>query len=154
MDEDEFKSAYEEVNDAPCAFAKAVLRRCCGCSRAQRVYIAEREAVACKSPRGLQRCTQVLDRLRHNSLFALRLTHIEGSLPHAKEMKVQCGGLLGLQSALSPGHTVAATVEDINGLIQKAIEHYESLDRLPYREIVKHVTTYQVRHGRNHHGAR
>ena len=38
MEENEFKNTYADYNSNPCAFYKAVLRRCAGCSRAQKVF--------------------------------------------------------------------------------------------------------------------
>lgn len=145
MDEREFKKAFKDVNDAPCVFAKAILRRCCRCSRSQKLFIAEREAVACKSPGGRQRCAEVLGVLHGKATFALRLPHPEAVLPHGKELKVQCGGMLGLQQALLPDQADADTVEDIIDLLENAIEDYGSVEALPYSEVVKGITGFQPR---------
>lgn len=145
MDEKEFKKAFKDVNDAPCVFAKAILRRCCQCSRAQKLFLAEREAVACKSPGARQRCAEVLEVLHGKAIFALRLSHAESVLPHGKELKVQCGGMLGLQQALLPERTEAETVDDINGLLEEAIKDYGSVEALPYGEVVKGITSFQPR---------
>jgi len=145
MDEKEFKKAFKDVNDAPCVFAKAILRRCCGCSRAQKLFLAEREAVACKSPGARQRCAEVLAVLHEKAQFALHLPHAESVLPHGKELKVQCGGMLGLQQALVPEQPNAAGVEDINGLLEEALEECGTVDALPYGEVVKGITGFQPR---------
>jgi hypothetical protein len=145
MDEKEFKKTFRDVNEAPCVFAKAILRRCCRCSRSQKLFIAEREAVACRSPGARQRCAEVLGQLRNKAMFALRLPHQEAVLPHGKELKVQCGGMLGLQQALLPEQPDADIVEDINGLLENALEDYGSVESLPYGEVVKGITSFQPR---------
>jgi len=145
MDEKEFKKAFKDVNDAPCVFAKAILRRCCRCSRSQKLFIAEREAVACKSPGARQRCAEVLEVLHSKAIFALRLPHAESILPHGKELKVQCGGMLGLQQALLPEQANAEVVEDINSLLEDAIEDFGTVEALPYGEVVKGITGFQPR---------
>ncbi len=145
MDEKEFKKAFKDVNDAPCVFAKAILRRCCRCSRSQKLFIAEREAVACKSPGARQRCTEVLEVLHSKAIFALHLPHAMSVLPHGKELKVQCGGMLGLQQALLPAQSDADTVEDINGLLENALKDYGEVEALPYGEVVKGITSFQPR---------
>jgi hypothetical protein len=139
MDEEEFKSTYAVVNDRPCVFGKASLRRCSGCSRAQRLFIAEREAVACRSPAGHERCGALAVRLRQAALFALHMTHLDGPLPHGKEIKVECGGLSGLARAVhqEPG--------DVFATLDAALAAWPSLDNLPYNEIVKAVVAYQPR---------
>jgi len=144
MDEKEFKKAFKDVNDAPCVFAKAILRRCCRCSRSQKLFIAEREAVACKSPGARQRCAEVLAVLHDKATFALKLPHPEAVLPHGKELKVQCGGMLGLQQALL-GQDDSDVVEDINGLLENALKDYDTIEALPYSEVVKGVTSFQPR---------
>lgn len=146
MDEQRFKQTYGQLNDRPCVFAKAVLRRCCGCTRAQRIYIAEREAVACLSPAGQERCQSFVDTLREKARFALHLTHSEGQLPHGKELKVQCGGLLGLHRVLSDAPVTQ--VADVNGLLDWAIGRWGSVDALPYSEIMPAVVHYEARPGK------
>lgn len=145
MDEKEFKKAFKDVNDAPCVFAKAILRRCCRCSRSQKLFIAEREAVACKSPGARQRCAEVLAKLHDKAIFALHLPHAETVLPHGKELKVQCGGMLGLQQALLPEQPEHEIVEDINALLESALEDYGTVDALPYSEVVKGITGFLPR---------
>lgn len=143
MDEKEFKATYRDYNDSPCVFAKALLSRCAGCSRAQKLNIAEREAMACKSDAARQQCLELLPLLRSKALFALRLTHVEGPLPHGKEMKVQCGGLRGLRAALEPD--ADGLVADVYGLVSQAAATFGGLAALPYGEIVKVVVGYQPR---------
>ncbi len=146
MEENEFKKTFRSVNNAPCVFAKAILRRCCACSRSQKLFIAEREAVACKSPGGRQRCEEVLEVLRDKATFALKLQQIDGPLPHAKELKVQCGGMLGVEESLT--HQAAERVEDIHQLLESAFAEYGSAETLPYSEVVRTITSFQPRNKR------
>ena len=143
MEEKEFKKTFRSVNDAPCIFAKAILRRCCTCSRSQKLFIAEREAVACKSPGGRQRCEEVLEVLRGKAAFALKLQQIDGPLPHAKELKVQCGGMLGVQESLT--HEPSELVADIHQLLENAFAEYGSAETLPYSEVVRTITSFLPR---------
>jgi hypothetical protein len=143
MEESEFKKTWRTVNSAPCLFAKALLRRCCGCSRSQKIFIAEREAVSCLSPGGRQRCDEVLAVLRNKAAFALKQSHIEGPLPHAKELKVQCGGMLGLQRSLT--HQATDMVTDIHQLLEQSFAQYGGAAALPYTEVVRAISTFQPR---------
>lgn len=145
MDEIEFKKTFKDVNDAPCVFAKAILRRCARCSRSQKLFIAEREAVACKSPGARQVCAEVLEQLRGKAMFALRLPYPEAVLPHGKELKVQCGGMIGLQQALLGEEEPAEVVEDIHDLLEEALRDYGEVASLPYSEVVKGVTSFKPR---------
>lgn len=145
MDEKEFKATYSEVNEQPCVFAKAILTRCCRCERAQRLYIAEREAVACKSPGAQQQCGEILQAFRRKARFALRLTHLDDRLPHGKEIKVQCGGVLGLRNALTPQ---CEEQPDIRETLERGMSAYGEIDAFPFTEILKRITTYRARRSR------
>jgi hypothetical protein len=83
--------------------------------------------------------------LRHNAAFALKLTHVDAVLPHAKHVKMQCGGLLGLQAALWPERDGEALVEDIRGLVLEAQERFGGLQDLPYSEVVRGIAGYEFR---------
>lgn len=142
MDESEFKTTYAQMNERPCAFAKAILTQCGACSRAQKVLLAEREAVTCLSPAAYDRCAEAIAILREKALFALRLTHLAEKLPHGKEIKVQCGGTMGLQVALGGE---AGRVGDIHAMFESALNRYGAIADLPYSEIVKQVVGYKAR---------
>ncbi|OYV46405.1 MAG: hypothetical protein B7X10_04950, partial [Burkholderiales bacterium 21-58-4] len=74
MDEDEFKAAYLNLNSRVCPFEKVILSRQCDCSRAARIFIAERQAVGCDANAPQQQCLALLQLLRGNASFALKIT--------------------------------------------------------------------------------
>ena len=145
MDETEYRQTYHEVNERRCVFEKAINARRCTCDLSQRFNLADREGVSCTSETGAIRCRQLLDLLRDNARFALQMTNVPGPLPHAKEVKVQIGGMLGLQKLLRPEMIDDDVVHDINGLAEVAIQRFNSLDNLPYSEIVKSVVSFEGR---------
>ena len=126
-------------------FEKAINARRCTCDLSQRFNLADREGVSCTSETGAIRCRQLLDLLRDNARFALQMTNVPGPLPHAKEVKVQIGGMLGLQKLLHPELINDETAHDINGLAEAAIQQFNSLENLPYSEIVKSVVSFEGR---------
>lgn len=146
MEEDEYKAFYQTLNQHPCQFEKAVLSSRCACSKAQRLNLAEREAVVCTLQAARLRCQALLDALHQNARFALKQAHQPDAMPHGKEMKVQCGGLQGLQAALFPES--GEGVGDIAGLVEQAVARFGGLEHLPYQEIVRAIAHYQVRKGR------
>lgn len=154
MDEDQFRSVYNEINAQRCVFEKALNNRRCDCSRKNRFLLATREGVGCYSETHLQHCTQFLDTLRDGSRFALREITIDGPLPHNKELKVQAGGCLALQALTATeqppdqSHDNEDTVADISTLIEQSLEQYGSVDTFPYSELVQGVVKYQSRRKR------
>lgn len=147
MDEQEFKEIYNAVNDQRCVFEKAALTRMFACEKLIRMNIAEREAAGCSNPAAQNQCHQLLEHLRQSAAFALKLTHVSGPLPHAKELKVQCGGLLGLQRNVE-GDTDARGVANVYALVEAAKNAFGSLNDFPYQDIVKSVTHFQGRRPR------
>lgn len=145
MEENEYRKRYQEENARPCVFEKALLTRCAGCTEAQYLNLAEREGVACRSPADRTRCRAWLEVLRPQALFALKLTHLSGPLPHGREMKVQCGGLRGLRAVVTahPGET--DPVEDISALTRAAWARFGKPERIPLPEVLRHVSLFQGR---------
>lgn len=145
MEEDEYRSTYRTVNERRCVLEKALNSRKVTCSCARRILLADREAVGCKSDAAQQRCRTLLNILRDNARFALQMTHIGGPLPHNKEIKVQVGGMLGLQALLHPERAASETAADVFGLLNTAQARFGRLEQLPYQDIVKHVSRFQPR---------
>lgn len=145
MDESEYKEVYQSVNKLRCIFEKAILTRRYNCEKVIRINIAEREAAGCDDQTAQQQCHKLLRLLRKNATFSLKMTHIKGPLPHAKEIKIQCGGLNGLQHTLANSLSASINTANIHGLIQVAIKNFLTLDELPFQEIVKSITAYEGR---------
>jgi hypothetical protein len=145
VEEDEYRSTYRSVNQRRCVFEKAILTRRCACSCSVRFYLADREGVSCDSADNHQLCHSLLDLLREKARFAIRATTAPGEeLPHAKEIKVQNGGLLGLQRILRPDQGVTS-ITDICGLTRLGERTFGSLEEFPFREIIKSIAGFEGR---------
>lgn len=161
VEESEFKNIISQYDQQRCHFNKAILHGCAGCSRSQRVLVAEREALSCQSRVGHLRCAEVLALLREKSLFALGMTQPNVPLPHGKEMKVECGGLQALavlassqdireippdiQDIAPDIQEIAPDVQDIDTMLQVVIRRYGSLSDIPMTEVVRSVSRYSLR---------
>ena len=152
MDESEYKEIYHSVNTICCIFEKAVLTRRYNCEKAIKINIAEREVVGCADPAAQKQCLKLLTLFRENAAFSLKMTSISGKLPHAKEIRIQCGGLNGLLKTLPDNATEKVNsrpsiiiIENIHGLVNIAANKYQELDKLPFQEIIKSVTAYMGR---------
>ncbi|TNF32930.1 MAG: hypothetical protein EP315_09025 [Gammaproteobacteria bacterium] len=144
MDEQEYKNAYNRINTIKCVFEKAMCSLHSRCSQGQMFRLADRHGYGCHSPVEQQQCASLLDHLRKQTRFVFKLTDIEGPLPHNKEIRVQNGGLLGLQKLLDQ-KMEADRVEDVSSLIRQVIERYGDLQHLPYDRIMQSVMAYQAR---------
>ena len=143
VEEDEFRSTYRGVNQRRCVFEKAVLSRHCACICSTRFYLADREGIACDSASSHNRCKRLIDLLRENARFALKAS-AAGELPHAKEIKLQRGGLLGLQKALRPDLNIDQ-VDDIAALTALGERTFGCLEKLPFPGIVRAIVSLEGR---------
>lgn len=148
MEEHEYRATYHALSQRRCVFEKAINSRRCGCAQSARFNLADREGVACKSDAANALCVELLDAMRRNARFSLRLTQVDGPLPHAREIRVQIGGLLGLQNLLRPERTPSDKIHDINGLACEAIKKYSRIDNLPYDQIVQGIVSFEGRRKR------
>lgn len=142
MDENEYRQVYDEVNNTKCVFEKAMLTRRFGCENLVKYNIAEREAAGCVSARCRDECAQLLELIRRNASFVLKTTSSGGPLPHAKELKAQCGGITGLNMALHPASDEHAKIENIYGLVREAREIFTTLDQVPFQDINKWISAF------------
>jgi hypothetical protein len=148
VEEDEYRSTYQNINQRRCIFEKAILTRRCSCTRSARFYLADREGIACKSARAHNRCDHFIVLLRENARFALRITALDGELPHAKEIKVQNGGLIGLQGVLRP-ELGGDKVLDVAALTALGEQTFGTLEQIPYQQIVKSIADFEGRRRRH-----
>ena len=145
MDEVEYRDLYHNVNQRRCIFEKAILTRRFGCSKLVKINIADREAAACSEGLAQKNCQELLSLFRKNATFAIHTTGSKQPLPHAKEIKVQCGGLTGLAHTLSPEDEIPDGVADIHACIELAKHTFSSLDDFPFNDIVKVISHYEGR---------
>ena len=143
LDENAYRDTYSTVNPLQCVFERAILRRCCDCQHAIRRYIAEREAAGCLDPGAHALCAELKKEMRHAAAFALKLTHPDEPLPHGKQLKLQCGGLLGIAHLM--GDTGLTEVTDIHAAVAAAVNTYGSPAQLPYQAIIQSIRAYEPR---------
>lgn len=142
MDEKHYKETYSNINPNRCVFEKAINSRICNCNKSQRFNLADREGVACTSKSSLYRCGQIITHLHDNARFALQRVNVN-VLGHAQEIKIQNGGLLGLQKQLIDEEV--EKVEDIDAVITAAQKKFIKIEDFPYSKIVQVISAYRIR---------
>ena len=133
--------AKGDINRLSCVFRRALLARAAVCECAARHDESGRASVACAQPVARASCGELLGLLRERSGFALGLADARRSLPAAKLMKIQCGGLNGLRDTVDPG----AVAPSVHRLVRLAKEQFGELDALPFSEIVKGIAAWSPR---------
>jgi len=146
LNEGAYENVRGEITRCDCPFEKAILSTCCACSLARKHHVAEREAVSCSAAPAHETCRKLHDLLREKALFALKLSHLQEKLPHAKEMKIQCGGLMGMAMMVGRTDTERPFVRDVHALVEQALANSGAIETLPYSEIVKSIAAFEGRH--------
>lgn len=160
MNENEYQALCEQINAQGCVFEKALLTQRCHCSQALHIRISERAVVSCKLLQAQQDCQHLLDILQQNARFALKITQPHAPLSHASRLKIQCGGLYGLQqllvektaTPLDPHHAElpfrALLVKNIYALVQQAQQSYPQFQQLPLTNILRQIALFEARPSR------
>jgi len=146
VEESEYKSTYSEIASIRCEFEKSLTNNKARCAYSRHFWLADREGYACKSEESSAKCRGLLEKLRENSRFILKLQQIGDKLPHNMEIRVQAGGLSGVQSLFTSGQQ--DKIEDIHALIEKAEAEFGGLEQLPFDQIVQSISRYQGRKSR------
>ena len=129
-------------SSSACVFAKALLARAAVCELAQRRAVAERDIIECPSPVARTNCTTLAALLHERARFALRLPGPGQPLIHAQALRLQCGGLKGMQRALE------APLPDVHQMVGAAHERHGSLTDLPWESIVQFLAQWQPHRSR------
>lgn len=140
-DEDAYKQARESAISLKCPFERALLSRCINCSRAKRLMLAERDAITCTDQTINSACGAFHAALHQNARFALRVDSAQ-PWPFGKEIRAQCGGVLGLQAVLGHGETEEANVAS---LVVEGLAQHGGIEHFPYSEIMRGVVHYTPR---------
>lgn len=145
MDEDKYRETYRTVIPLQCPFEKTLNSRRCQCTKMKRVHLADRECVSCKEEDSWKTCRGFMQLLRVKAKFALKLTEIDGPLPHGKEIKVQNGSVIGLQKLF---HPESNDKPDIYLLLNQALAEYEQFENLPLDQLMQSIVSFKARETR------
>lgn len=127
---------------SPCVFAHALRSRTAVCALSERQALAERDLLVCTHPVARTHCGTLAELLHERARFALRLPPPGRPLVHAQALRLQCGGLAGVQASLGEA------VPDVHRMIGQAQDSHGSLTELPWSQIVPVIVAWQPRQRR------
>ena len=139
--EEAYREARTSVIGLACPFERALLSGCIACVKANRLLLAEREAISCTEQTASDQCQTLHGLLHHNARFALHVDS-QHAWPFGKEIRAQCGGVRGLADALGVPGTEST---DVAATIDAAVAHFGTIDQFPYSEIMRAVVHYEPR---------
>lgn len=143
--EDAYREARQSAIGLTCPFERALLSRCVVCFKAKKLLLAEREAISCTEQHACDLCQSFHAALHENARFAL---HVEPHQPwpFGKEIRAQCGGVLGLAEVLEKHEGLPA---DVALLVNEGLLKYDSFEHFPYSEIMRAVVHFEPRRRRS-----
>ena len=92
------------------------------------------------------RCRRLLEMLRVNARFILKLPQTGDKLPHNMEIRVQAGGLSGIQQLFEPAQQ--DTIADVHALLEQSEAEFGRLEDMPYDRIVQSIRRFEGRKSR------
>ena len=130
------------MQEYKCAFSSTLITNQFGCEKSEPVTRRGGPDVACTSTEAQRRCEKLCQRMKTAALPAFGVEDDLLSMPHSVLVKIQFGGLLGLQRLLESG---AAEVKNVHALLNRAAEKYGNLDAIPYPALVTDMTSYKLK---------
>jgi len=134
--------------DHKCAFNGPLMSGVFACSQGRQVARRGGPDIACGSADGHQRCARLFELLKTAGLKELAMEDDLLTMPHSALLKIQYGGLLGLQRQLGES---ADSVADIDKLVCRIEEQYGDLEVVPLDSVASEIAAYKAtrRRGRN-----
>ena len=128
-----------------CPFQTPIISKEFSCSLGQPVTARNTPQIHCRSEAALSLCRRVYDHLKAVGLTALGMEDDLATTPHNGYLKVQMGGLLGLQDLCGGAE---GGIADLSKLIAKATADGARIDALPYSELVPRIQAQQSKRRR------
>jgi hypothetical protein len=130
-----------------CAFSGALIGKQYGCQYALEVTRREGPSIACTSADMRHKCADLMHELKAAALPHFGHEDDLTQMPHSVLMKIQSGGLAGLQKHLQ-GATSVAAVENIEQLVIDAEQRYGELSAIPFTDFMQDIIDFKLRRRR------
>lgn len=130
------------MEEYKCAFNATLMGDQFGCTHARHVVRRGGPDIACVDNTGHERCQQLFELLKASALPAFGVEDDLLSMPHSTLVKIQFGGLLGIQRLIGGN---GDTVADIHSLVGRAETQFGSLTSIPCEQVRADMTGYKIR---------
>ncbi|MDH3979734.1 MAG: hypothetical protein OEU91_04390 [Gammaproteobacteria bacterium] len=132
------------MTDRICPFSATLARSDFACARATQVIRRGGAEFTCQSDTAHTRCRQLFEHCKQAALPAFGVEDDLTRMPQSVLVKIQFGGLLGVQR-MTPGQTSAGNrIDDIDALLAAAIDHFSGLESIPYEQLVDDITAWKL----------
>ena len=135
---------YTVMENRICPFSATLVKDDFGCHHASQFVRRGGAEIACASASDHQRCMALLQAFKAVALPAFEVSDDLTQMPHSVLVKIQFGGLLGLQRSMHPDNAAGATVSDIATLVDAAEKQYTSISAVPCASLVADMTSHKL----------
>ncbi len=127
-----------------CPFTSTFSQPTFRCEYADEVIRRGGSEYDCRSPEQHPVCMALHERLKEAALPVFDVEDDLLSMPHSVLVKIQFGGLLGLQRLLDQTRDGEPGVNNVVDLVNQAIDHFGGLDAVPCDQVTGDMTDYKV----------
>lgn len=131
------------MEEHKCPFSAPLVTHQFGCTKATEVVRRGGAEINCTDSAAHTGCGLLFERMKRAALPAFGVEDDLLSMPHSVLVKIQYGGLLGLQRLLRAALQVGERVDDIQALAAEASLRFS--DELPYASLVDDITAFKPR---------
>jgi hypothetical protein len=132
------------MTDRICPFSATLAKNDFACPRATQVIRRGGTEFSCQSGTAHTRCQQLFENCKQAALPEFGVEDDLTMMPQSVLVKIQFGGLLGLQRSISEPSADGKGVEDIDALVGAAIEHFSGLESIPYQQLARDIIAWKL----------
>jgi len=129
--------------DLKCPFAAPLTKGDFGCRHAKEVVRRGGSEIDCRSAADHERCRELFLGLKRAALPAFEVEDDLTTMPHSVLVKIQYGGLLGLQRLIREGAAPDA-IEDVSMLVSEVQASFGALPQVPYERLLDDMTSFRL----------
>ena len=118
-----------------CPFQNPIIVGDCGCRLSRSVTVRNTPQIHCQSDQALETCNRLYAHLKEAGLAAFDMQDDLTTTPHGVYMKIQYGGLLGLQNLTDVVPDGNTAIADIHDLVTRVTENGTRIDELDYQTL-------------------
>lgn len=127
-----------------CPFSAPLTQAEHHCHMAEEVVRRGGSEFNCREIDRQQRCMQLYECLKQAALPAFGVEDDLLSMPHSVLVKIQFGGVLGLQRLLGIQDIPKNEITDLDHLVEQALVHYGNHEGIPCDELTGDMLDYKI----------
>jgi hypothetical protein len=126
-----------------------IISRDFACSQGQAMTVRNTPEVHCRDEQALVVCQGLAERLKTAGLAAFDMPDDLTSTPHTVYLKIQYGGLLGLQADSGLAVPVEGEIADVHALVDSVTAQGGGLDAIDYAALTGRMTSFKPKRRRD-----